>query len=240
MTAALGIVPVCAENTLGITRRSDNILAVELSNTDAVAGIQFSVNGRGGIKLESFQGGDRTSRWGIVVYQYLKDEETLNVVLLAPYRASLPSGTGALGTITLTIAHASSAEPINVFLSNIVLCDVHANELRVSSTPLSWNVADPNGRTASACSIEQNYPNPFNPSTTIVYSLDSPQQVRLGVYDITGRLIDTLVDEYQSAGRYSVVWRARQSGTPNPASGLYVARLQAGREIATQKMLLAK
>ncbi len=80
-----------------------------------------------------------------------------------------------------------------------------------------------------------NYPNPFNPSTMIEYAVPSEGQVTVKVYDILGREVVTLVNEYQSPGRYKVTWNA--AGMP---SGLYVYRMTGNEFNATRKMLLIK
>ena len=55
---------------------------------------------------------------------------------------------------------------------------------------------------------EQNYPNPFSASTGISYKLTKSSHVILRVYDISGREIQTLVNEYQSGGRHTIDWDA--------------------------------
>jgi hypothetical protein len=59
-----------------------------------------------------------------------------------------------------------------------------------------------------AASLSQNYPNPFNPSTTIEYALNSASHVRLTVYDLLGRSLVTLIDDYQQSGVYAVNFEA--------------------------------
>jgi hypothetical protein len=83
--------------------------------------------------------------------------------------------------------------------------------------------------------LEQNYPNPFNPGTTITYRVRGQEWVRLIIYDVLGRDVATLVDGIQSPGRHDVVWDATAM-----AGGVYVARLQAGTEIQSRKLLLLK
>jgi len=83
--------------------------------------------------------------------------------------------------------------------------------------------------------LSQNYPNPFNPSTTIRYSIPSPDLVRIKIYDILGREVQMLVNELQQAGTYEVQFDA--SGL---ASGIYLYRIESGNFLQTRKMILLK
>ncbi len=87
----------------------------------------------------------------------------------------------------------------------------------------------------STFALEQNYPNPFNPSTNIQYSIPENGIVTLKVYDILGRLIHNLVDEYQTAGSYKVNFNAG-----NLASGIYIYSLNYNGKVFTKKMQLLK
>ena len=84
-------------------------------------------------------------------------------------------------------------------------------------------------------SLAQNFPNPFNAVTELSYALPMAGHVRLAIYDITGRLVATLVNEEQPAGEYRVTFDA--SKLP---SGVYIYRLEAGAFISQQKMVLLK
>ncbi len=70
--------------------------------------------------------------------------------------------------------------------------------------------------------LDQNYPNPFNPHTTIRYTLEEEGRVRLVVFDRTGRIVKTLINQNQTAGSKSVVFTAEEL-----ASGIYIYRLDA-------------
>ena len=83
--------------------------------------------------------------------------------------------------------------------------------------------------------LSQNYPNPFNMSTVISYQLKKDVAVKLDIYDLLGRKIQTLVDENQPAGLYQVTWTA-----DDIASGMYFYKIQAGDYSDSKKMLLAK
>ena len=83
--------------------------------------------------------------------------------------------------------------------------------------------------------LDQNYPNPFNPTTTIGFTLPQAGQVSLEVFDILGRRVATLVDEFLAAGRHEAVWNADSS-----PSGLYFYRLTGGGKSTVRKMTLIK
>ncbi len=86
--------------------------------------------------------------------------------------------------------------------------------------------------------LNQNYPNPFNPATTIAFDLPLSSRVTLEVFDITGRLVRTLVDGQMPAGRHRVIWDGRGEAGQPVASGVYLYRLQAGDFVQTRKMVL--
>ena len=90
-------------------------------------------------------------------------------------------------------------------------------------------------------SLAQNYPNPFNPVTTINYNLPDEAQVTIVVYDLMGRIVNTLVNnKHTTAGYKSVVWNATDNrGTPVSA-GLYFYQIHAGDFSQVRKMVLLK
>ena len=79
------------------------------------------------------------------------------------------------------------------------------------------------------------YPNPFNPTSTINYGLNTTGHVEIMVYDATGRLVEELVNQNQTAGYHSITWNAS-----NQASGMYFAKMIAGDVVQTQKLVLLK
>ena len=83
--------------------------------------------------------------------------------------------------------------------------------------------------------LMQNYPNPFNHSTVILFQISEPSFVKLSVYDLNGRLIETLVNEYRNPGYYAVHWNAE-----NVVSGIYFYRIEAGSLSSVKKCLLVK
>jgi enediyne biosynthesis protein E4 len=88
--------------------------------------------------------------------------------------------------------------------------------------------------------LYQNYPNPFNPNTTIAYRLANDGNVKLFVYDITGRKVVSLVDNHLQAGEYSVVWNGQDASGHSLPSGIYFYTLQADRFVQTHKMVFVQ
>ena len=84
-------------------------------------------------------------------------------------------------------------------------------------------------------SLMQNYPNPFNTSTVIRYKLPKPTNITLDIYDILGRKVETLKDEYQPAGYHQAIWQA-----DGFSSGVYFYKLTAGEYVKSKKMVLLK
>ncbi|MCX6141657.1 MAG: T9SS type A sorting domain-containing protein [Ignavibacteriales bacterium] len=228
-----------AENKLSFVKGEKNQMMLCLSNTDPIAGMQFSIHARG-IALETFEGTDRAASSALGVYQYLKDATTLNVVILAPVRCSLPVGNGLIGRIHYEMNPGSSADTCDIFLTGLVICNQDAKALDVTASRLTWSTQEGWGNTQSALSLEQNYPNPFNPSTMLAYRLERASHVVLSVYDITGRQVETLVDRYQSAGMYQVRWNAEGAMGRRLASGVYIARLQVDGRVSAKTMNYTK
>jgi hypothetical protein len=84
--------------------------------------------------------------------------------------------------------------------------------------------------------LHQNHPNPFHNLTAISYQLRAHSYATLKIFDITGRLVETLVDKQQEAGFYQLPITSHQL----PGSGIYFYRLQAGDFTSTKKLVIIK
>ena len=80
-----------------------------------------------------------------------------------------------------------------------------------------------------------NFPNPFNPETTLSFTLDQPSHVRLGIFNVKGQHVATLLNEHRDSGRHSIVWNAADC-----PSGVYFARLVTPSSTRTHRLLLLK
>ena len=89
-------------------------------------------------------------------------------------------------------------------------------------------------------SLSQNYPNPFNPATTVRFGLPVASPVRLEIFDVLGRSVQTLVDGSLDAGFHEIVWDSRNRSGNEVATGIYFYRLRTSEGTIVKRMLLLK
>jgi hypothetical protein len=97
------------------------------------------------------------------------------------------------------------------------------------------NIVEANVSAPDKFMLGQNYPNPFNPGTIITYSLPTPSNVKIILYNTLGLNVKVLANEFKEAGNYSVNFNA--SGL---SSGIYFYKLEAGQYSQIKKMILLK
>ena len=122
------------------------------------------------------------------------------------------------------------------------------NEDNAYQTPTVWSstwigdsdipyvvIDDDKNIIADKVILYPNYPNPFNPKTTIRFSLAEDQFVSLGIYNLRGQMVETLLNKTLSAGIHSFDWNAGKV-----ASGIYLYQMQTKDKVLTRKMILMK
>ena len=115
--------------------------------------------------------------------------------------------------------------------------DVAARGTALASTNAAGSQGTSNPHLAV---LHQNQPNPFNPRTTIRYSLERDMNVRLTIFDVTGRLVRTLVDAQQVTGDHVVVSDGRDEAEREVGTGIYMYQLTAGDLIETKKLVIIR
>jgi hypothetical protein len=99
------------------------------------------------------------------------------------------------------------------------------------------DIKEDNSSLPNSFSLEQNYPNPFNPSTIISYQIPIGSHVTLKVFDVLGKEVATLVDEFKPAGSYNSQFSISNYQL---SSEVYFYQLKAGQFVSTKKLLLLK
>jgi hypothetical protein len=88
-----------------------------------------------------------------------------------------------------------------------------------------------------ANALHQSYPNPFQNRAMVTFSVAQPSQVKLSIYDVTGRLVTNLINDHHVPGRYEAAWSGRDRRGHTVASGVYFYRLDIGSWARTKRML---
>ena len=122
---------------------------------------------------------------------------------------------------------------------NAVYLNPAANKLYIGAdyTQIQYYDNSPTGDTPMSLpfALNQNYPNPFNPSTTISFTLDKDGFVSLNVYDVSGRVVGSILNKEMTAGTYDVGFNAT-----GLASGVYFYKLKTADQEMTRKMILLR
>ncbi|MCD6380117.1 PKD domain-containing protein, partial [bacterium] len=117
---------------------------------------------------------------------------------------------------------------VTLIASNVCGQDTTTLDITVTTTTDAINVP-------LRFDLRQNYPNPFNPTTTIEFTLAGGNRTRLDIFDVTGRLMTTLIDREMSKGIHRIAWRADRY-----SSGVYFMRLTSGGNTAIRRLILLR
>jgi len=117
---------------------------------------------------------------------------------------------------------------------------VSAKVANVSSDKIETPANESPASLPEAIELKPNYPNPFNLETSIEYGLPEAAQVRLVIYNILGQEVRKLVEGFQGAGFKTSRWDGKDNSGNESSSGLYVIRLEIGKQKLTRKITLQK
>ncbi|MBD3221941.1 SUMF1/EgtB/PvdO family nonheme iron enzyme, partial [bacterium] len=180
-------------------------------NADAVKPVAMSVG-----DLIAAQGGH-----GIVLSP---EPGTVDAALLGVReRGHGIRGEGVLATVVFEVI--GEGEP-RIAAGEITARDAGNKPLVLGAAGEGAALASAEGTTLPAqTALNPNHPNPFNPSTTLSFSLERAGRVRLGIYDVRGRLVASLVDGPMAGGEHAVVWHGRDDAGQTVSSGTYFVRM---------------
>ncbi len=141
-------------------------------------------------------------------------------------------------TVTLTFDTTGLDE--GTYALDLLVSNSAGSPVVVSVNLTVSNGVSPVSELPSQLTLRQNHPNPFNPQTSISFSLPAAGVVKLNIYNATGGLVRTLIDESLPSGLYQQVWDGTDAVGRRVASGLYLYRLETPTSKLTRKMLMVK
>ncbi|MFH1196429.1 MAG: T9SS type A sorting domain-containing protein [bacterium] len=130
-----------------------------------------------------------------------------------------------------TLSMSSDSPPLGPISLHYCIKSNVFNALRYIIESTDTFVQTPDENIPESFSLEQNYPNPFNPVTTICYRLPQAGLITLEIFNVLGQKLETLVNEFQTAGKYQLQWKPQDL-----PSGIYFYRIKSGQFINTKKM----
>ena len=117
---------------------------------------------------------------------------------------------------------------------------IQANKIKLLDIIAAPVANNDHGSAPMAIELQANYPNPFNPRTTIVYKLKEASPVTIGIYNLRGQLVKTLVNEAKSSGKHTIDWQGDDETNRPVPSGIYYYKMNAGKYSSSKKMILMK
>jgi hypothetical protein len=155
--------------------------------------------------------------------------------------AFTPSAAGAVAVVAHPASSFEEAPPPGAwyYLVSAVDADGRAGGFSVPVS-LSGSPSGVPGVPAAVLAISGVVPNPFNPRAVVAFSVPSAGAATLGIYDVRGRLVRTLVERPLPPGRHEVTWDGTDDAGRAQAAGTYLARLVQSGRAAVAKLVLAK
>ncbi len=206
---------------------------------------------------EMVQGG--SSVWSQVIFteDYISDAEGLYVIFRLPYGSVQVAegegggagigyksdGTGVAGWLTLEGSEWDPLHPAFGFAVEAIVGERDVWSVVLEQSTKSLGLPDDQedlGVVELRTALLPPQPNPFNPQTTLRFMLKDAGRVEFGIYDLQGHLVKQLAGQMYSAGEHTLTWYGRNDQGREMASGVYLAKLTAGRYSQTHRLVLVR
>lgn len=222
---ALPATQVPAQLTLAI---EGDQLKVMLGNDQALAAVTMELE-LSNVELDQVQkASDRLEKMGVFT-EVNGNRVSYHIISLVA--DVFGAGNDAILTIPFKAENSGEARIVNV-----AALDANGQDVAVQFSSDAQGVQN----VPKVFAADQNFPNPFNPSTTIKYQIPQAGRVTVEVYNASGQLVRTLVNDQKQVGYHQAVWNGKNNIGSDVSSGVYFYQVKYGQETVTKKMMLLK
>ena len=216
---------------MGFGEVTDSSLEITYDTNADMAGFQFTVSG---LTLLGASGG-AAEESGFTVSV---GSETGIVIGFAFDGSTIGAGAGTLTTLSAWNPNGNTV----ACMSDVVISDTNGGSFAdvMVGDCADISMLDISDGLPVEYSLSQNYPNPFNPSTNINFSIVDASEVSLKVYDLSGKEINELANNFYTPGTYNVIWDATDSYGNQVSSGIYIYQLKTNDGILSNSMILMR
>jgi len=221
---------------IGDSETRGDMLSVALrleGNSDEVKGLSASL-AYDSNELEFVSAslsGNMVSPLGEMFFMHRNDDERVELDAIVLGTGVTIGGSGDVAVVTFR----QLSDGYTIEVEEARLRDVDNSALDVKLGEYSSD-----GETPLTFRLVGNTPNPFNPTTKIAYNVPRESEVTIRVYDVTGRVVATLVDGVCEPGRHQVVWNGKNDAGESVGSGIYFCSMEAPDFHESRKMTLLK
>ena len=223
--------PVSNAVMIGFGEVTDGDLEITYDTNADIAGFQFTVSGL--TLLEAGSGAAAEAGFTVSV------GATTGIVIGFAFDGStIPAGAGILTKLMAWNPDANT----EACLSDVIISDTNGGSFAdvMIGECADISVLNISDELPGEYSLSQNYPNPFNPTTNISFSVVNSGEVSLKVYDLSGKEINELTDNFYTPGVYNVIWDATDFNGNQVSSGIYIYQLKSNDGILSNSMILMR
>jgi len=217
-------------------------IVIEMNNAVPVKGIQFNlIDGVDFLTIESVTAVGRAADFTFVGNEVNGQSMVLGVNFSGQ---EIPAGTGAIAEIVVMISANAPMTDIPLSISQLIVAAQGGVPLPSNGADGVFSVTvgvDDEALMPTEFDLAQNYPNPFNPTTTIEYSVPEASHIQVGIYNLLGQEIRSLVIGEHQPGFYTTMWDGLDRNGVRVESGVYLYRMSSSAGYgATKKLVLLK
>ena len=225
-------------STLETSAQDNNSFALKVYHgvTDAPA---VDIYADGTLLVSNLSYGSYTEYLQVAAADYTIDVAAHGTTTpVASFAAPLASSGGGAGIVFASGFLAPPATTDSSF--TLILTTPNGTSTELPAAPAVLAVEKSNVTNPTSFSLKQNYPNPFNPSTSIDFELRNNGNVEVKVFDINGKLVNTLYNGYLYSGSHGFTWNGKSYDGNMVAGGVYLYSVSNGNDVSVRKMSLIK